>query len=99
MKFDVKYNVTEKDEDGEYDALRETIAVLDYATKYVPSTFDDPAEGGDLEFHFELPNGDPDTFAEANCRAKDREIIAEYICLGDDFIKNRNFRQRHCWED
>lgn len=99
MKFDVKYNVTEKDEDGEYDVLRETIAVLDYATKFVPATFDDPAEGGDFEYHFELPNGDTDTFAEENCSKRDREIIEEYMTLGDNFIKNRNFRRAHGWED
>lgn len=99
MKFDVKYNVTEKDEDGEYDALRDTIAVLDYATKFVPATFDDPAEGGELEFHFELPDGSPDTFAEANCGAKDREIITDYITIDDKYYTRRkNFRERHGWE-
>lgn len=99
MKFDVKYNVTEKDEDGEYDVLRDTIAVIDYATKFVPATFDDPAEGGELEFHFELPDGSPDTFAEANCSAKDRETIADYITLGDhSYYASQKFRQRNGWE-
>ena len=100
MEYNVKYSVTVIDADGEEgEEMRESIAVVDYATKYIAATFYDPAEGGDLEWHFELPDGSPDTFAEENCSDYDRDVIEDYMAIGDDWFASKGFRKRHGWED
>ena len=97
-EFRVKYNVTLRDEEGEYDQLRETIAVIDYISAPEAPSFYDPGDPGNFEYHFELPNSDPDTFAEEHCSDHDREIIVEYMTLGNDYLTNLNFRRANGWE-
>lgn len=99
MKFNVKYNVTLTDDQGEYEELRSTIAVLDYASAPTAASWDDPGDPGDFEWHFENEDGSFDTFAQENCSKHDRGTIEEYMTLGDSWVAHRNFRKCHGWDD
>lgn len=64
---------------GEEDLEHETFANITHRSKYYPATFDDPEEGGELEFEFVKEDGSPDTFAQSICSDLERERIESYL--------------------